>query len=97
MKILISYLFIIFEIKTKMDCENCTHTISVPSINEGDSLNESNCIIVLVVSLAFAFGLYKLLRIIVRIMGPLSWIPYDLKKRYSSDEINTWALVTGGS
>lgn len=71
--------------------------MSVQSINEGDSLNESNCFIVLIVSLAFVFGLYKLLRIIVRILAPLSWIPYDLKKRYSSDEINTWALITGGS
>ncbi len=80
-----------------MNCENCTQTMSVQSINEGDSLNESNCFIVLIVSLAFVFGLYKLLRIIVRILAPLSWIPYDLKKRYSSDEINTWALITGGS
>lgn len=80
-----------------MDCENCTQTIYVQSINEVDSLNESNCFIVLIVSLSFVFGLYKLLRIIVRILAPLSWIPYDLKKRYSSDEINTCALITGGS
>jgi hypothetical protein len=42
-------------------------------------------------------GLYKFLKLIIRILSPLSWIPNILNKKYIKPNTKSWALVTGGS
>ena len=80
-----------------MDCKNCTVNVTESITVEEIPIEHYNCWIVMIVSLIIIIGLYKLARIVLRILAPLSWFPNDLHKKYVPESVKSWALVTGSS